>query len=65
MTTRAKLTSHIAHLLEKHNQIEDQIMELERSGRYSDEQLHQLKKQKLAIKDEVELTKRQRDSLEA
>lgn len=57
MITREKLTHHISHLRAKHDHLDDQIVAMERTGRFNDEDLHRLKKEKLAIKDEIEAVK--------
>lgn len=63
MITREKLTHHIAHLRDKHDRVDEQIKEMEKTGHYTDEEIHQLKKQKLLIKDEIEKAKHQIEEL--
>lgn len=54
MTNREKLSHHISHLRAKHDHLDDQIVAMERSGRFNDTDLTRLKKEKLLIKDEIE-----------
>lgn len=50
----------IAHLTEAHHALDKQIAQLERSGNFTDSSLSDLKKKKLALKDEISrLTKLQ------
>lgn len=43
----------IAHLTEAHHVLDKQIEQLERSGNFKDETLSEMKKKKLALKDEI------------
>ena len=45
--------NRIAHLEEAHRLLDDQIFKMEKSGNFSDEHLHTLKKKKLLLKDEI------------
>jgi hypothetical protein len=50
----------IAHLTETHRILDKQINDMERTGNFKDEVLSEMKKRKLAIKDEISrLTKLQ------
>lgn len=50
MITREKLIHHIAHLQEKHDILDEQITKLESHH----ENVTELKKEKLHLKDEIE-----------
>ncbi len=56
MITKEKLEHHISHLQEKHDALDKQIWELDCHYDESVE-CHNLKKQKLKIRDEIELCK--------
>lgn len=43
----------IAHLTEAHHALDKQIAQLERTGNFKDETLAEMKKKKLALKDEI------------
>jgi len=45
--------NRIAHLEEKHHTLDKQIAESERTGKFTDNELHEMKKQKLHFKDEI------------
>jgi hypothetical protein len=47
------LQNHIDRLVGEHQALDDEIDRRERKGRYDDDALHQLKKKKLALKDEI------------
>ena len=47
------LENHINRLITEHQALDDEIDRAERTGRYDDDALHQLKKKKLALKDEI------------
>lgn len=52
----------IAHLEEGHRVLDKRINGLETTGVYEDETLHEMKKQKLFLKDEIaNLKKKQQD----
>lgn len=54
-----KQQSHLDALSRKHKMLDEQIKEYEVNPSISDEVLHQLKKEKLTIKDEIFTFKRQ------
>ena len=58
MLTKEKLEHHISHLQEKHDSLDKQIWELDC---HYDESIecHNLKKQKLKLRDEIETCKKQ------
>ena len=58
MLTKEKLKNHIKHLEEKHSKLDKEI-QLKYSLHENDLHLEHLKKRKLHIKDEIELTKTQ------
>jgi uncharacterized protein YdcH (DUF465 family) len=45
--------NRIAHLEQQHHLLDKQIAEHERSGKFTDNELHEMKKQKLHFKDEI------------
>ena len=52
--------NRIRHLEEMHHALDKKIAGLESTGRFEDNQLHELKKQKLRLRDEIiELQARQ------
>ena len=51
--------NRIAHLEEAHHALDKQIHGLESTGVFEDERLHELKKQKLHLKDQIEQLKQQ------
>lgn len=52
--------NRILHLTESHRLLDNQVNEMERTGNFKDETLSELKKKRLAIKDEISrLTKLQ------
>lgn len=53
------LSNRIRHLEKDHERLAKEIEMLERTGKFTDSQLHQLKKQKLAVKDELSVLRRQ------
>lgn len=64
MITREKLSHHISHLRAKHEHLDDQITNMERHGNFDDIALTRLKKEKLHLKDEIELSlQKQRELL--
>ena len=48
-----KIKHHIDSLRTKHNKLDDQIDHMESSGSFEDTALHDLKKQRLGLKDEI------------
>ena len=62
--TREKLIHHVEHLREKHERLDKQIDTMEQSGNYVDDNLNELKKKRLAIKDEIEQTNRKIDRIQ-
>lgn len=62
MITKEKLQHHISHLQEKHQELDKKIWELDC---HYDESIecHNLKKQKLKIKDQIEAFKKQLQNL--
>jgi uncharacterized protein YdcH (DUF465 family) len=52
--TKEKLLHHYEHLQEKHRKLDKDIQHLEISGVYTDDELHSMKKNRLALKDEME-----------
>ena len=60
--TREKLIHHVEHLREKHERIDKEIKELE--AHHTDSmKVENLKKIKLKIKDEIELTNKKIDNI--
>ena len=47
------MDNHINKLRTEHQALDDEIDRMERTGHYDDDALHQLKKKKLALKDEI------------
>lgn len=60
--TREKLIHHVEHLKEKHERIDKEIKELELHHADS-MKIETLKKVKLKIKDEIELTNKKIDKI--
>lgn len=59
------IEGRIKHLEKEHTKLEKEIELLERTGKFTDNQLHLLKKEKLHIKDELsKLYKRQYEERE-
>ena len=59
------IEDRIKHLVKEHTRLEKEIELLERTGKFTDNQLHNLKKEKLHIKDELsKLYKRQYEERE-
>lgn len=48
-----KIKHHLDALRTKHSKLDKQIESMESSGSYEDTELHSLKKQRLALKDEI------------
>lgn len=63
MITREKLEHHISHLEEKHTALNKQVDTLEQNGHFVDADLNQLKRERLALRDEIEAVKKQMESL--
>lgn len=55
MITREKLIHHVEHLKEKHDELDKQIQNLY-EHHTDDFKVESLKKQKLKLRDEIELT---------
>lgn len=51
------IQSHIDALLKKHNKLDKEIQQIETRAFVSQTQLHEMKKQKLRVKEELERTK--------
>lgn len=45
--------NRIAHLEEQHHQLDKKIEQMIRDGRFEDNEIHEMKKQKLQFKDEI------------
>lgn len=45
--------NRIAHLKEEHARLDKQVDLMERTGNYIDDDLHNLKKKRLSLKDEI------------
>lgn len=45
--------NRIAHLEEQHHQLDKKINQLIRDGKFEDNELHEMKKEKLHLKDEI------------
>lgn len=63
MTTREKLIHHVEHLKDKHDTLDKQIKELY-AHHTEDLKVEELKKKKLAIKDEIEQTNKRINSIQ-
>jgi uncharacterized protein YdcH (DUF465 family) len=48
------LDNHIKRLAKEHRELDSRIVLMENTGRFNDEELVQLKKQRLRLKDEIE-----------
>jgi hypothetical protein len=59
MITKEKLEHHISHLEEQHAALDKQVDLMEQTGNYVDDDIHLLKKKRLALKDEIEQCRRQ------
>lgn len=53
------IAGRIAHLEKEHIRLDKEIETLERTGKFTDDQLTQLKKEKLAVRDELSRLRRQ------
>lgn len=62
MITVEKLENHIKHLQEKHDKLDRELIEMDCHWDESVE-CHNMKKQKLKLKDEIESCKKQIQSL--
>jgi len=49
--------NRLAHLEEEHHKLDKQIDQMIREGRYEDNNIHVLKKQRLHIRDEIVILK--------
>lgn len=63
MITRTKLEHHISRLEEKHRKIDEQIVHLESIGTFEDTIINQYKKERLALKDEIEMNRQRLESM--
>ena len=54
-----KLKHHLSKLEEKHWHLNKDIDLMERSGKYDDNEIHNLKKERLLLKDEIAKIKEQ------
>lgn len=45
--------NHLKHLEEKHQLLDNKIDQMERTGVYGDDNIHDLKKQRLHLRDEI------------
>ena len=52
--TPEKIKHHIAHLQEKHTELDQQIELMEGTGRFEETDINNLKKQRLALRDEIQ-----------
>ena len=64
MMTREKLIHHVEHLKEKHEKLDKQIDLMEQTGNFVDNELNNLKKKRLTIKDEIEQTNKKIDRIQ-
>lgn len=64
MITKEKLEHHIAHLQEKHDKLDKEVKDAYMDN-VSDLVLEKMKKQKLKLKDEIEVCKKQLSSLQS
>lgn len=64
MITYEKIQHHISHLRARHDHLDDQISAMEKHGHFNDIELSQLKKEKLALKDEIEMNLRKQRELQ-
>jgi hypothetical protein len=53
--------ARIKHLEEAHHSLDKRIKNMETTGVFDDEQLHELKKQKLKLKDDIETLKKKQN----
>lgn len=53
------IAGRIKHLEKEHIKLDKEIETLERTGKFTDEQLHDLKKKKLAVRDELSRLRKQ------
>lgn len=56
---KEKIKHHISHLEEKLALLKKQVDEKERTGHYTDNEINELKKEKLHLKDQIEHHKKQ------
>jgi len=54
--TKEKLINHLEHLREKHEKLDHEIDHMEATNVFADDNIHNLKKQRLALRDEMEAT---------
>ena len=53
------IAGRIRHLEKEHTRLDNEIDTLERTGKFSDDQIHNLKKERLAVRDELSRLRRQ------
>jgi hypothetical protein len=53
------IEGRIKHLEKEHTRLDNEVDTLERTGKFTDTQLHNLKKQKLAVLDELSRLRRE------
>ena len=53
------IAGRIKHLEKEHIKLDKEIETLERTGKFTDQQLHDLKKKKLAVRDELSRLRRE------
>jgi uncharacterized protein YdcH (DUF465 family) len=53
MTTLEKIKYHISYLEEKHIELDRRIDRMELTGRFTDDELSPMKRERLRIKDEI------------
>ena len=51
-------TQRITHLEEAHRRLDEQITEMQQSGKFDDDKLSDLKKKKLQLRDEISRLRR-------
>jgi hypothetical protein len=59
MITKEKLQHHIDHLMDKHQKLDDHIDHMEHTGDFEDGKIHQLKIDRLHLKEEIDRVKQQ------
>lgn len=64
MITKEKLEHHISHLSDQHAIIDKTVDLMEKSGNFNDDELNNLKKKRLALRDEIEHHKHQIEKLD-
>jgi uncharacterized protein YdcH (DUF465 family) len=54
--------NHLKHLEEKHQHLDKRIDVMERTGVYGDDNIHEMKKERLHLKDEIAKIKSQHNT---